>query len=62
VSDGGKFSKKIDEQEVLVCRAITTSRWTFILDNSGKIIYIDTEVDFNNDNQKVIDFLTNNNK
>lgn len=54
---GGTITKKFGDQEIEVKRSYTASRWTFILDNTAKIIYKDTEVDFNNDNQKVIDFL-----
>ena len=57
VRDGGSFTKKFGDQEIELKRAYTPSRWTFILDNTGKVIYKDTEADFNNDNQKVIKFL-----
>lgn len=57
VRDGESFTKKFGDQEIELKRSYTSSRWTFILDNAGKIIYKDTEVDFNNDNQKVIEFL-----
>lgn len=56
--DGGSFTKKFGEQEIELSRAYTPSRWTFILDNTGKIIYKDTEVDLSIDNQKVIEFLS----
>lgn len=58
-NDGGSFTKIFGDQEIEVSRAYTLSRWTFILDKTGKVIYKDTEVDFNNDNQKVINFLYN---
>ena len=57
VRDGGSFTKKIGDQEIELKRSYTPSRWTYILDKTGKIIYKDTEVDFNNDNQKVIGYL-----
>jgi len=57
VHDGGSFTKKFGDQEIELKRSYTPSRWTFILNKTGKIIYKDTEVDFNNDNQKVVDFL-----
>ena len=59
VRDGGSFTKKFGDQEIELKRSYTPSRWTFILDNTSKVIYKDTEVDFNNDNQKVIDYLRN---
>jgi peroxiredoxin len=55
--DGGSFKTKIDGQETELIRSYTLSRWTFILDNTGKVIYKDTEADFSNDNKKVIKFL-----
>ena len=59
VRQGGTFTKTFEKQEIEIKRSYTPSRWTFILDNSGKIIYKDTEADFNNDNQKIIEFLMN---
>jgi len=59
VRDGGSFTKTFGDQEIELSRSYTPSRWTFIVDNTGKIIYKDTEVDLNNDNQKVIEFLKN---
>ena len=57
VKEGGTFTKTFENQEIEIKRSYTPSRWTFILDNTAKIIYKDTEVDFNNDNQEVINFL-----
>jgi thioredoxin-dependent peroxiredoxin len=59
VKDGGSIFKKFGDQEIELSRSYTPSRWTFILDNTGKIVYKDTEVDLNYDNQKVIEFLKN---
>ena len=59
VKVGGTFTKTFENQEIEIKRSYTPSRWTFILDNTAKIIYKDTEVDFNNDNQKVLEFLKN---
>jgi peroxiredoxin Q/BCP len=44
VSDGGEISKKINGEEVVLKRGVTTRRWTFVLDNQGKIIYKDDGV------------------
>jgi peroxiredoxin len=35
----------------------TISRWTFVLDPQGKVVYKDAEVDAAADSQKVIDFV-----
>ena len=58
IRDGNSFTKTFGDQEIEIKRAYTPNRWTFILDKTGKIIYKDTEADFKNDNQKVIEFLT----
>jgi len=59
IRDGGSFTKTLGDQEIEIKRAYTPTRWTFILDKDAKIIYKDTEVDFKNDNQKVIEYLRN---
>jgi peroxiredoxin len=55
--DGASFTTKVQEKEVEITRSYTPARWTFVLDNTGKVIYKDTEVDLSNDNKKVIEFL-----
>jgi len=55
---GGTIVRKINEKEVTLEHSFSASRWTFIVDESGKIIYKDTEVVAAEDGKKVIDFLT----
>lgn len=57
VRKGGKIIKTINGKELTLQRALSASRWTFILDSSRKIIYKDIEVDISNDHKKVIEFL-----
>jgi peroxiredoxin Q/BCP len=35
----------------------TASRWTFVIDPQGKVVYKDAEVNAAEDSQKVIDFV-----
>jgi len=55
--EGGSIDREVEGDEVTLSRALTTSRWTFILDNEGTIVFVDTEVDAEHDSQHVIDFL-----
>ena len=57
VRKGGKITKTIGDQSIELLRFYTPSRWTFILDKNGKIIYRDAEANFRTDYQKVINFL-----
>ena len=38
-SKGGEIKRKVDDKEVILKRGVTTKRWTFIIDNSGEILY-----------------------
>jgi len=40
-------------------RALTSSRWTFIIDKEGKIAYKNTEVTAANDSNDVLKFIKN---
>ena len=57
LKDGGTITRTVDGAEVSLERSYTTSRWTFILDKAGKIIYKDTEVNAENDSKNVIEFI-----
>ena len=54
---GGSFETTIDNTAVTLVRSKTTSRWTFILDDKGQIIYKNTQVNAQQDTAKVIDFI-----
>lgn len=54
VGDGGSITREVDGEEVELAREVTTSRWTFIIDRDGKIVYKDTEVDAAGDSRAVI--------
>jgi peroxiredoxin Q/BCP len=56
---GGSIKREVDGQEVTLDHPLSISRWTFIIDLDGKIVWKDTDVDAASDSKKVIDFLTN---
>jgi peroxiredoxin Q/BCP len=55
--EGGSILRKVGEEEVTLERSYTPSRWTFIIDKNGKIVYKDTEVDAVEDSQNILEFL-----
>lgn len=54
---GGSFQTQINNEPVTLIRSGTSSRWTFILNNEGKVIYKDTQVNAQQDTAKVIAFI-----
>ena len=54
---GGTFKTTVDGKEVELKRAYSTSRWTFILDDQGKVIFKNTQVNAGQDSANVIEFL-----
>jgi len=54
VRDGGSILRNIGGKDITLERGITTSRWTFIIDKSGKVIYKNTEVDAEADSKNTI--------
>ena len=60
VRDGGTFNSEYNGQEFELERGVTASRWTFIIDKNGKIIYKNEEVNASEDTEEVLSFLKNN--
>jgi peroxiredoxin Q/BCP len=58
--NGGTITREINDESFDLVRGITTSRWTFIIDKSGKIVYKNTEVDATNDTKQILEFIKNN--
>jgi len=54
VRDGGTITREVDGEQVELTRNVTTARWTFIIDEEGKIAYVDTEVDAAVDSEAVL--------
>lgn len=58
--DGGTITRKVNGQEFDLIRGTTTSRWTFIIDKKGNVVYKNSEVDATKDSAEILDFLKNN--
>lgn len=56
--EGGSIVREIDGEQVTLSRAVTTGRWTFIIDKTGKVVFKNTDVDAANDSKSVIKFLS----
>jgi len=56
--EGGTINREIKGAALDLTRGTTIQRWTFILDNTGTLIYKDTEVDAAGDSGKVLEFLS----
>jgi peroxiredoxin Q/BCP len=58
VNEGGTINREIKGESLDLARGSTIQRWTFILDKKGTLIYRDTEVDAEQDSNKVLEFLS----
>lgn len=57
--EGGTISKEVDGQDFSLYRGVTASRWTFIIDKNGKIVYKNEEVNASSDTEEVLNFIKN---
>jgi len=57
IKDGGSITRKINGSDMLLERGVTTSRWTFIIDKSGKIVYKNSEVNAEKDSETTLNFI-----
>ncbi len=57
IGKGGVITRNINGEEKNLARMITVSRWTFVIDPQGKVVYKDAEVNAAEDSQKVSDFV-----
>jgi thioredoxin-dependent peroxiredoxin len=57
VNDGGTIDTEIGGQKLQLTRGVTTSRWTFVIDGNGKLIYRDNNVNASTDSQTVLEFI-----
>jgi peroxiredoxin Q/BCP len=58
-SERKSIKREIDGQEFDLFRDVTTSRWTFVLDQKGRVIYKSTEVNPEQDSKAVMEVLKN---
>ena len=59
VRDGGLIVRIVNGKEVTLVRGVTTSRWTFVIDKNGKIVYVNTKVNPEKDSENVIEIIKN---
>lgn len=57
LNDGGTIDREIGGQKLQLTRGVTTSRWTFIIDGNGKLIYRDNNANASTDSQNVLEFI-----
>ena len=55
--NGGKINREIDGKKLDFFRSASMSRWTFIIDKEGKVIYKNTKVKAADDSKTVIEML-----
>lgn len=55
--DGGSIEREINGALHTLTRGITTNRWTFVIDKSGKVIYKDDAVKATEDTANVLNLL-----
>lgn len=58
--DGGTITREIDGHSFDLVRGATASRWTFIIDKNGTIVYKNTDVDATKDSDEILEFIKNN--
>lgn len=58
--DGGSIKREIGGQEYELVRGNTASRWTFVIDKKGKVVYKNDDVNATTDTKEVLEFLKNN--
>ena len=59
VKDGGTITREIEGKSYDLTRGATASRWTFIIDKKGNIVYKNEQVDAAKDAEAVLAFLKN---
>jgi peroxiredoxin Q/BCP len=57
VKDGGTTDAEIGGKKLQLTRGVTASRWTFVIDGNGKLIYRDNNADAATDSQTVLEFI-----
>jgi peroxiredoxin Q/BCP len=58
--DGGTITKEVAGKSFDLVRGTTASRWTFIIDKKGKVVYKNDEVNATKDTEEVLEFIRNN--
>ena len=55
--EGGSITREVDGKNFELVRGVTASRWTFIIDKNGKIVYKNENVDPVKDPEQVLNFI-----
>jgi len=58
VRDGATIEKEVDGKTLQLSRGVTTSRWTYVVDGNGKLVYKDDDVQAASDPEAVLKALT----
>lgn len=59
IREGGTIKKEVEGKNVELERGTTASRWTFIIDKNGKVVYKNDDVNATKDTEEVLSFLKN---
>ena len=59
--DGATIEKEVDGKTLQLSRGVTTSRWTYVVDGNGKLVYKDDDVQAASDPEVVLKALTTHN-
>jgi len=54
IRDGGTIEKEVDGKTLQLTRGVTTSRWTYVVDRNGKLVYKDDDVQAASDPETVL--------
>ena len=57
-SEGGSIEREIEGQTLQLARGVTSSRWTFVIDVNGRLIYRDKAVSASTDPETVLKFIS----
>lgn len=60
IREGGTITREIDGQSYDLVRGNSASRWTFIIDKKGKVVYKNDEVNAIKDTEEVLSFIKSN--
>jgi len=58
--DGGTISREIDGVNFDLVRGTTASRWTYVIDKKGNVVYKNDQVNATKDTEEVLNFIKNN--
>jgi thioredoxin-dependent peroxiredoxin len=59
---GGSLVRTVNDKDITLKRGQSSSRWTFILNDQGKVVFKDTQVKAGQDSDKVLEFIRNTSK